>query len=157
LLGLWAFRFLLLALAVTPARRAMRWNWLARYRRMLGLFAFFYVTLHLISYAVLDQSLDFGAILHDIFKRPFILVGMAAFVLLIPLAATSTNAAIRRLGKNWRRLHRLVYVVGVLAAVHYVMLVKSWPAQPLIYAALVALLLGYRAVASLRATAIRKT
>lgn len=149
-LGLWALRFLIAALAVTPLRRLTGLS-LLRYRRAIGLLAFFYAALHLLTYLVLDQGLDLAAIWADILKRPFITVGMAAFLILVPLAVTSNNASIRRLGgAAWSRLHRWVYVASAAAAVHFVMVVKSWPLEPLIYAALVALLLGYRLAARLR-------
>jgi methionine sulfoxide reductase heme-binding subunit len=144
LLGLWALRFLVIGLAVTPLRRLGGPN-LLRYRRAFGLLAFSYAALHLTVYIALDQGFDWIAIGRDILKRPYITVGMAAFAILIPLAITSNNAMIRRLGgESWRRLHRWVYAAGGLAAIHFVMVVKSWPAEPLIYAALVASLLLYR-------------
>ena len=119
-LGDWSLRFLCLALAVTPVRIHTRTPQLARYRRMLGLFCFFYVCLHLLAYGWLDMGLDFADIGRDILKRPFILVGFTAWLLLLPLALTSTNGAVRRLGgKAWRNLHRLVYVVAPLALLHF--------------------------------------
>ena len=149
-LGLWALRFLIACLAITPLRQSFGVN-LLRYRRQIGLLTFYYAALHLATYTVLDQVLDFGAILADILKRPYITIGMAAFVLLVPLAVTSNNASIRRLGGQlWARLHKLVYAAIALGAVHFVMVVKSWPPQPLVYAALVAMLLGYRIVRTLR-------
>lgn len=144
LLGLWALRFLILTLAVTPLRRLGGPN-LIRYRRALGLLAFCYAALHLTVYVVLDQGLDFGAIWADIVKRPYITVGMLAFTILVPLAITSNSATIRRLGgAAWQRLHRLAYVAAAAAAIHFVMVVKAWPPEPLIYAAIVALLLLFR-------------
>lgn len=143
--GDWSLRFLLLTLAVTPLRRLSGWNWLLRFRRMLGLFAFFYVCLHLGVYLIFDQFFDPSAILEDIAKRPYITVGFAGFLLLIPLAATSTNGMIKRLGRNWQRLHRLVYLIGMLGVVHYWWLVKADISEPLLYAGLLAMLLGYRA------------
>lgn len=143
-LGEWALRFLIASLTITPLRQLVGIN-LLRYRRAVGLLAFYYALLHLITYMVLDQGLDWPAIVADIVKRPYITVGMASFVLLIPLALTSTNAAMRWLGgQRWARLHKLVYGVAVGAAVHYVLLVKSWPLEPLVYAAIVAALLAYR-------------
>lgn len=148
-LGDWTLRFILLTLAVTPARRLLGWNWAMRLRRMLGLFAFFYAGLHLASYVVLDQFFAWGDIWKDIVKRPYITVGMVCFVLLAPLAATSTNAMIRRLGgRNWQRLHRLVYPAAILAVLHFYMLVKADIREPLLYASLVAALLGWRLWAS---------
>src|SRR5690348_13198404 len=144
LLGLWALRFLIACLAMTPLRQLFGVN-LLRYRRQIGLLAFFYAAFHLTTYTVLDQGLDLSAILADIVKRPYILIGMTAFTLLVPLALTSNNASVRRLGgKTWARLHKLVYAAIALGALHFVMLVKSWPLEPLVYAAVVAALLGYR-------------
>ncbi|MEZ5577479.1 MAG: protein-methionine-sulfoxide reductase heme-binding subunit MsrQ [Candidatus Competibacteraceae bacterium] len=143
--GDWSLRFLLLTLAVTPLRRLSGWNWLLKFRRMLGLFAFFYVCLHLGVYLIFDQFFDPAAILEDIAKRPYITVGFAGFLLLIPLAATSTNGMIKRLGRNWQRLHRLVYLIGMLGVVHYWWLVKADISEPLLYAGLLTILLGYRA------------
>jgi len=143
--GDWVLRFLLVTLAVTPLRRLFGWNALLRYRRMLGLFAFFYVCLHFLSYAWLDQYFAIADIIKDVAKRPYITVGFACFLMLIPLAATSTNAMIRRLGaRRWQRLHRLVYLVGVGGIVHFLWLVKSDLREPLIYGAILAILLGFR-------------
>ncbi|MFV3076254.1 protein-methionine-sulfoxide reductase heme-binding subunit MsrQ [Niveispirillum fermenti] len=143
-LGEWALRFLIAGLAVTPLRRELGIN-LLKYRRALGLLAFLYVLLHLGVYAVLDQGLDWRSVGADILRRPYITVGMAGFLLLLPLAATSFNAAIRWLGgRNWSRLHKLVYPAALAGALHYVMLVKSWPLEPLVYAAIVLALLGWR-------------
>ncbi|MFC4171777.1 protein-methionine-sulfoxide reductase heme-binding subunit MsrQ [Microvirga sp. GCM10011540] len=147
-LGLWALRFLIASLAVTPLRQVLNIN-LLRYRRALGLLAFYYAALHLLTYLVLDQGLDAAAIWADIVKRPYITIGMATFVILIPLALTSNNAAIKRLGgQAWARLHRLVYVAAIGAVLHYLLVVKSWPPEPLVYAAIVVALLGYRLVRS---------
>ncbi len=144
-LGLWSLRFLLLCLLISPLRRAAGVD-LLRYRRALGLLAFYYAALHLSAYVALDHGFDWTAIGHDILKRPYVTIGMAAFVILVPLAATSNNAAIRRLGgKAWVRLHRLVYVAAILAAAHFLLIVKSWPAEPLLYAAATAVLLAVRA------------
>jgi sulfoxide reductase heme-binding subunit YedZ len=143
-LGLWAFRFLIASLTVTPLRQILNVN-LLRYRRALGLLAFYYACLHLLTYLVLDQGLDLAAIWADIVKRPYITIGMATFIILIPLALTSTNAAIKHLGgQAWARLHRLVYLAAIGAALHFVLVVKSWPLEPLVYAAIVAALLAYR-------------
>jgi methionine sulfoxide reductase heme-binding subunit len=145
-LGLWALRFLIAALTVTPLRQLFGINLLI-YRRALGLMAFYYACLHLSTYLLLDQQLDMGAILADIVKRWYITIGMACFVVLVPLAVTSNNAAIRRLGgKAWARLHKLAYLATILAALHFLMSVKSWPLEPVTYAAIVAVLLGYRLV-----------
>jgi sulfoxide reductase heme-binding subunit YedZ len=143
--GTWTLVGLLATLSVTPLRKLSGWNWLLRLRRMLGLFAFFYASLHFITYIWLDQFFDLGAVLKDVIKRPFITVGFLAFVLLIPLAVTSTNAMVKRLGgKNWQRLHRLVYVIAILGVTHYWWLVKKDITQPLIYALILAALLAYR-------------
>ena len=143
--GTWTLRFLALTLLVTPLRKWTGWNPLVRFRRMLGLFAFFYGTLHFLTYLVLDQFFAVDEIVADIVKRPFITVGFAAFVLMIPLAMTSTAGWIRRLGgKRWNRLHKLVYVSAIGGVVHYWWLVKSDISRPARYAAVVALLLAVR-------------
>lgn len=145
--GDWTFNFLLLTLSVTPLRAITGQPWLVRLRRMLGLFTFFYALLHFLSFAGFDHAFDIGEMLKDVVKRPFVTVGFAAFVLLVPLAATSFNGAIRWLGgKRWQELHRSVYAIAILATVHYFWLVKItailWP---LLYAAILAALLGWRA------------
>jgi methionine sulfoxide reductase heme-binding subunit len=148
-LGLWALRFLIATLAITPLRQLLKIN-LLRYRRGLGLLAFYYACLHLLTYLVLDQGLDVAAIVADIVKRPYITIGMATFIILIPLAVTSNNASVRKLGGHaWARLHRLVYLAAIGAALHFILVVKSWPPEPLVYAAIVATLLGYRLLRSL--------
>lgn len=145
-LGTWAFNFLLITLAITPLRRLTGWHGVLRLRRMLGLYAFFYALLHLTAYLWLDQFFDWEAIAKDILKRPFITAGMAAFALLVPLAATSHNALIRRLGgKRWQSLHRSVYAIALIACVHYAWLVKKDLHLPILYGMLVAVLLGLRA------------
>jgi sulfoxide reductase heme-binding subunit YedZ len=146
-LGTWALNFLLITLSVTPARKLTGWHALMRLRRMLGLFAFFYAVLHLMTYLWFDQFFAWTEIAQDILKRPFITVGMAAFVLLVPLAATSSNAAIRRLGgRRWQALHRSVYAIALLAVLHFSWMVKFDQSQPLLYAAILAVLLGVRAL-----------
>ncbi len=143
--GDWVLRFLLLTLAITPLRRLTGWNGLLRYRRMLGLFAFFYACLHFLSWAWLDQYFVLADIIRDVAKRPYITVGFACFLMLIPLAVTSTSAMIRRLGaKRWQQLHRLVYLIGIGGVVHFLWLVKSDIREPLVYAAILAVLLGSR-------------
>jgi sulfoxide reductase heme-binding subunit YedZ len=144
--GEWTLRFLLIVLAVTPLRRLSGWTWPLRLRRMLGLFAFFYASLHFTTYVWLDQFFMWDDIVEDVIKRPFITVGFLAYVLLIPLAVTSTNAMMRRLGRNWRRLHQVIYAIGILGVIHYLWLVKADIRAPLIYGALLAMLLGYRLV-----------
>jgi sulfoxide reductase heme-binding subunit YedZ len=140
--GEWGLRFLLIGLALTPLRRVTAWSWPARYRRTIGLYGFFYIVLHLLSYMALDQTFDWAAIWVDLTKRPYIIIGIVAFALLIPLAVTSTNGMIRRVGgRRWRQLHRLVYVVPPLGAVHYFLLTKLDKSWPLFYGALAAVLL----------------
>jgi methionine sulfoxide reductase heme-binding subunit len=148
--GDWTLRLLLVALAVTPLRRISGWNVLARFRRLVGLYAFVYATLHLSTYLVLDLGGYWAQVLEDIVKRPYITVGFLAWLGLVPLALTSTQGAMRRLGRRWTTLHRTVYVVGVLGVLHYLWLVKSDLREPLWYAAILALLLLLRvpAVAS---------
>lgn len=146
-LGDWTLNFLLITLTVTPLRRYTGWAWLVRLRRMLGLFAFFYASLHVTSYLWFDQFFDWTAIAKDILKRPFITAGFVAFTLLVPLAATSNNAMVRRLGgKRWQALHRSVYLITVLGVLHYAWMVKRDLALPLAYAAVAAVLLGLRAL-----------
>lgn len=139
--GDWTLRLLLVTLAVTPLRRLTGRPWLVRFRRMFGLFAFFYACLHLATYLLLDQFFDWGAIVEDVLKRPYITVGFAAFLLLVPLAATSTRSMRRRLGRRWQMLHRAVYLIGVLGVVHFLWLVKADIAEPVLYGAVLALLL----------------
>jgi sulfoxide reductase heme-binding subunit YedZ len=143
-LGLWALRFLMLTLAITPLRDLIGKPWPLMLRRMLGLFAFFYVLLHFLVWLIIDQELYWSGILTDIAKRPFITLGFASFVLLIPLAITSTNGMMRRLGKRWKSLHRLIYVCAVLGVWHFYWLVKSDVREPLLYAGILAVLLGWR-------------
>lgn len=143
--GDWTLRFLLLTLAVTPARHLSGWPLLMRFRRMLGLFAFFYACLHFLSWVWIDKVFEWDEIVSDVAKRPFITVGFTSFLLLLPLAATSTTGMVRRLGgRRWRALHRLVYVIAIGGVVHFFWLVKSDIREPLLYAALLGLLLGYR-------------
>jgi methionine sulfoxide reductase heme-binding subunit len=150
--GIWALRFLVASLAVTPVRRLTGWNRLIQYRRMLGLFAFFYATLHVATYVVLDLFFAWDLILADILKRPFITAGMVAFVTMVPLALTSTRGWIRRLGRRWQLLHRLVYLSAIAAAVHYLWKVKVMIGSPVYYAALVAALLLFRVAWTMRAS-----
>ena len=138
--GFWALTLLMATLAVTPIRRLTGWNRVVQYRRMLGLFAFFYACLHVAIYFGLDQLLSFEFILEDIAERPYITVGFTAWVLLIPLAITSTRGWIRRLGKRWQRLHRLIYVSATLGVLHFLWLVKADIRQPLIYAGVLGML-----------------
>ena len=143
--GDWTLRLLLATLAITPLRHITGWVWLTRLRRMVGLFAFFYLMLHFTTYAVLDASLDLAYVFEDVADRLYITAGFAAFVMLVPLAATSTNAMVRRLGPlRWRRLHRLVYAAGICGALHYLWLVKADIREPLVYAGILAVLLAAR-------------
>ena len=144
--GDWTLIFLLTTLAITPLRRLTRQYWLVSYRRMLGLFAFFYGCLHLTTYVWLDKFFDGHEMLHDIAKRKFISAGMTAFALMIPLALTSTKWAIRKLGKRWQALHRLIYFSASAGVIHYIWLVKADLKKPLEYAAVLGMLFGYRVV-----------
>ena len=142
--GEWTLNLLLATLAVTPLRKITGNNSLIRYRRMLGLFTFFYACLHFSTYLVLDQFFDWNEIVLDVAKRPYITVGFTAFTLLIPLAVTSTNKMVQRLGNNWRKLHRLIYLIGALAIVHYLWLVKADLLPPIIYGVILCVLLALR-------------
>lgn len=143
--GVLTLIFLLITLLITPLRKIYGWNQLVKFRRMLGLYAFFYGFLHLVTYSIFDKSLDIPAILGDIWQRPFIAVGMAAFTLLIPLAITSTNGMIKRLGgKNWQKLHRLTYLAAVGGIIHFFMIQKSDYFYPILFGLVLAILLGYR-------------
>jgi len=145
--GEWTLIFLMLTLGITPLRQLSGWSWLIKLRRMLGLYAFFYASLHFITYIWLDQFFDVATIIKDVIKRPFITVGFAAFILLIPLAITSTDAMLKKLGgKRWQKLHRLIYLIAILGVVHFWWLVKKDITEPLIYAVILAILLGYRVV-----------
>lgn len=139
--GAWTLRFLLITLAVTPLRKLSGWNVLIRFRRMLGLFAFFYASMHFAGYLLLDLGAFWSQLLTDIVKRPYITVGFTAWVLLVPLAVTSTNAMMRRLGKRWQTLHRLSYFIAALGVLHFFWLVKADKTEPLIYAGILAALL----------------
>ncbi|MBV8047248.1 MAG: sulfoxide reductase heme-binding subunit YedZ [Paludibacterium sp.] len=144
--GDWTLIFLMLTLAITPLRRLGAPGWIVRLRRMLGLFAFFYGCLHFAIYLVLDQFFNPAAIAHDVVKRPFITAGFTALLLMTPLAITSTDGWIRRLKRHWARLHRLVYAVALLGVVHYWWLVKRDLRQPILFAAILAVLLGLRLI-----------
>ena len=142
--GNWGLRMIMITLAVTPLRRITGWNWLARFRRMLGLFAFFYVLTHFLTWLILDQGVLLSAILEDLTERPFITIGFAALLLLIALAATSTGGMRRRLGRRWQVLHNAVYAIALLGVWHYWWQVKKDITEPLIYAAILTVLLGAR-------------
>ena len=148
--GRWALKFLFISLAVTPIRRLTGWNVVIQFRRMLGLFAFFYATLHFASYFAFDLNFAIDTMVTDVLKRPFIALGFTAFLLLIPLAVTSTRGWIRRLGKKWTQLHRLVYVAATLATIHFAWKVKVFTGDPVRYAAVLVVLLGFRVVWQLR-------
>jgi sulfoxide reductase heme-binding subunit YedZ len=171
--GIWTLRFVVITLAITPIRRLSGWNAVIRFRRMLGLFAFFYAMLHFLTYVIGDRfaSLDFpdgfvaastlvnlmASIWEDVAKRPYITVGFIAFVSMIPLALTSTAGWIRRLGgRNWQRLHRLIYLTGIAGVTHYWWRVKADTLHPLIYAGLVALFLGYRLAVSFKRSRVQR-
>ena len=143
--GVWGMRFLLLSLAITPVRKISGWRFLASFRRMIGLYGFFYIVLHFGMYILFERSLELSAILADIARRPYITFGMASFVVLIPLAVTSTNGMIKRLGgRNWQRLHRIVYYSMIAGIIHYYLLAKADKSQPILYGSILAILLGYR-------------
>ncbi len=144
-LGVWGLRLLMVSLAITPAAKLLRQPRLIRYRRTVGLWAFAYIALHLSTYVGIDHFFNWPEIGKDILKRPYITIGMTAFVLLVPLAVTSTNGMLRRLGpKNWKRLHQLVYVIVPLGVTHYYLLVKKDVRPPVVYGVIVTILLGYR-------------
>ncbi len=142
--GNWGLRFVMIALAVTPLRKLTGWNWVQRFRRMLGLFAFFYVLMHFLTWFVLDQGMLMAAIVEDLVERPFITLGFAALLLLTALAVTSPLAVRRRMGRRWQTLHYSVYAVGILGVWHYWWQVKSDFREPLVYAVILVLLLGFR-------------
>jgi len=144
--GRWALKFLLLSLAVTPVRRLTGWNVVIQFRRMLGLFAFFYATCHFLSYWSFDLNFAFSAMLGDVLKRPFIALGFTALLVMLPLALTSTKGWIRRLGKRWAQLHRLVYLSATLAVLHFAFKVKVFTGDPVWYAIALTVLLGARVV-----------
>ena len=147
--GVLTLVFLFITLSVTPLRKYFGWNNLIKFRRMLGLYAFFYGALHFVTYIAFDRSLNLTSTVQDIVQRPFIAVGMIAFFLLAPLAATSTNNMIKRIGgKNWARLHKLTYIISILGVVHFYMIVKSDATYPILFALVLAGLLGYRIYAA---------
>lgn len=157
--GIWTLRFLLATLAVTPVRRITHWNWLAPFRKKLGLTAFVYAVLHLLTWALLDvqvgisEYVGWNEIANDILKRPYITIGMLALLMMVPLAITSTRGMIVRLGKRWRVLHRLIYVVAILGVVHFWMAVKLDIREPGVYALILIVLLGWRIMDARRARA----
>lgn len=146
--GLWTLRFLAITLAVTPARKALGWNWLVKYRRMLGLFTFFYATVHLSMWTGVDWFFAWGDMGAEIVKHRYILIGMLTWLIMVPLAFTSTRGWVRRLGKRWTKLHRLVYVAAITGTIHYLWAVKKDTFFPLVYLAVFVMLLGYRAISA---------
>lgn len=148
--GRWTLKFLIATLAITPLRRLFHWNVLIQYRRMLGLFAFFYACLHFAAYIVLDQYFSFDGMMADVVRRPFITMGFAAWLLLLPLALTSTKGWIRRLGKRWTKLHALVYVAIVCGVIHFAWKVKVFHGDAVIYAVIVTALLAIRVLIAIR-------
>jgi sulfoxide reductase heme-binding subunit YedZ len=155
--GWFALAFLMASLAVTPLRRATKWHEAIRFRRMLGLFAFFYATLHLLTWFVFDHTLDVAGMAEDVVKRPYITVGMAAFLMMLPLAVTSNAAMIRRLGRKWQMLHRLAYVAAIAGVVHFWWLVKADLREPQRFALVLSLLLGIRAWWTFRARILSRS
>lgn len=152
--GVLTLLFVLITLAVTPIRKAFGWNEAIKLRRMLGLYAFFYGSIHLVTYIGFERGLSVSGTVGDVIQRPFIAIGMTAFLMMVPLAVTSTSAMVKRLGgKRWQRLHRLTYVVAVLGVIHFWMIVKSDVFYPVIFGSVVAALLGYRLIVRLRAKA----
>jgi sulfoxide reductase heme-binding subunit YedZ len=142
--GLWTLILLLVTLSITPLRRITAVNWVIQYRRMIGLFAFFYGCLHLMTYVWLDQFFDFHAMLHDVYKRPFITAGFTGFILMVPLALTSTQWSIRKLGKKWQTLHRLIYFSALAGVIHFIWLVKKDIQEPVMYAIILGILMSIR-------------
>jgi sulfoxide reductase heme-binding subunit YedZ len=151
-LGNWALRFIMITLAVTPLRRMSGWNWLSRFRRMLGLFTFFYAFMHFITWYVLDREMRLADIVEDLTERPFITLGFTAVVLLTALAVTSFTAIRRRMGTRWQSLHNMAYVVGILGVWHYWWQVKKDVTEPFVYAAILTVLLGTRIIRLWRRT-----
>ena len=156
-LGIWGLRLLLATLAITPLRIIAGWPRVQAFRRMLGLFAFTYILLHFLFYLFVDQAFDWPQLVADIAKRPYITLGFTALVLLVPLAVTSTRGAMRRLGRRWQTLHRLIYPAVALGCVHFWWQVKADVREPLVYAAIAALLLGWRAIRSIRSRRARRS
>lgn len=156
-LGDWALRFLCIGLTLSPLKKLLKQSWPARFRRMTGLFTFFYASLHFLVYIVLDLSLSWEALVDEVPKSPYILVGLFTYLLLIPLAVTSTKAMQKRLGKYWVQLHKLVYIAGVSAVIHYFWLVKSDISEPLYYAAIVLVVLSFRLLSRLNERGLNNT
>jgi len=142
--GAWALYFIIFTLSITPLRQLLHWGWLTKFRRMLGLYAFFYACLHLLTYIWFDKFFDWNEIVKDIIKRPFITIGFMTFLLLTPLSFTSTKQMMQRLKKNWKKLHQLIYPVAILGVLHYFLMTKADYKQPLIFLVAVIVLLAYR-------------
>lgn len=155
--GLWTLRFLAITLSVTPARRLSGWNGIQKYRRMLGLFTFFYATIHLSMWAGVDWFFAWGDMWQEIVKHKYILIGMLTWLVMLPLAITSTKGWIRRLGKRWTKLHRLVYVAAVTGTIHYLWAVKKDTFFPLVYFGVFAVLLGFRLVSARRRSSLARS
>ena len=153
--GDWTYYLLLITLSITPLRKFLNLGWLIHYRRMLGLYVFFYASLHLLTYVWFDQYFNVGDIVRDIIKRPFITLGVICWLLLLPLAVTSNQAMIKRLKKNWARLHKMVYLIAIVGLVHHVMMIKADYQQPLILGVILAILLGSRWF--IHQTSVKKT
>lgn len=145
ILGLWALRFLILTLLVTPLRDLFRLNFLP-YRRALGLLAFYYVAMHFVTYVILDRGLNWPEIVKDVTQRWFIIIGFVAFILMIPLALTSNQWSIRKLKNKWQSLHRLIYIIALAGSLHFLMSVKSWPTEPLVYGLIIIVLVLWRPI-----------
>ncbi len=144
--GNWGLRFIMITLAITPLRRVTGWNWLSRFRRMLGLFTFFYALMHFTTWVVLDRDLRLSEIIEDLTKRPFVLIGFTALLILTALAATSFTAVRRRMGQHWQTLHNAIYAAAILGVWHYWWQVKKDVTEPLIYAAILTILFGARVI-----------
>lgn len=155
--GLWTLRFLAITLSVTPARRLSGWNGIQKYRRMLGLFTFFYATIHLSMWAGVDWFFAWGDMWQEIVKHKYILIGMLTWLVMLPLAITSTKGWVRRLGKRWTKLHRLVYVAAVTGTIHYLWAVKKDTFFPLVYFGVFAVLLGFRLVTARRRSSLARS
>jgi sulfoxide reductase heme-binding subunit YedZ len=153
--GLWTLRLLAVTLSITPIRKAFGWNFLVKYRRMLGLFTFSYATIHLLMWAGVDWFFAWGDMGHEIAKHRYILVGMLTWLIMVPLAITSTKGWVRRLGKRWTALHRLIYAAAITGTIHYLWAVKKDTFFPVVYLAVFALLLGYRVIAARQRAAVR--
>ena len=154
--GLWTLRFLAITLSITPARRVFGWNWLVKYRRMLGLFTFFYATVHLAMWSFVDWFFAWGDMWQEIVKHKYILIGMLTWLIMVPLAITSTKGWVRRLGKRWTKLHRLVYAAAITGTIHYLWAVKKDTFFPVVYFATFAMLLAFRIISARRRSSVAR-